>query len=294
MNMKFHIHCALLFLLVIPCYASCQQKDMAKARIVLQTNSMNNVIIKRGVVYRTAGKVSLSMDLYYPASIDRSANYPLVVFVFGFPDTVMYKMIGTKMKDMGQYVSWAQLIASSGLAALTYETLDPASDIKNVIQYVRANASALQIDASRIALWSCSGNVPTALSFLTKQSNDYLRCVVFYYGITLELPGSTKVSELVTKRGSTFPAILNTPDTLRWDVPTFLVRAGLDNVPYLNEALTRFITLAISKNAPLHLHNLPNAQHGFDVWDNNDNSRDTIERTVEFVKYYLLSQKHGN
>lgn len=45
MNTKFHMHCALLFLLVIFYYASCQQKDMAKVRIVLQTNSMNEVII---------------------------------------------------------------------------------------------------------------------------------------------------------------------------------------------------------------------------------------------------------
>jgi hypothetical protein len=294
MNAKFHIGCACLFLLLIPYYASCQQRDMANARIVFQTNSMNDVIVKRGVVYSTAGKVSLSMDLYYPPSTDRSARYPLVVFVFGFPDTVMYKMIGRGIKDMGQYVSWSQLIASSGLAALTYETLDPAADIKNVIQYVRTNASTLQIDPDRIAIWSCSGNVPTALSVMTKESHDYLRCAVLYYGITLELPGSTKVSGLVTGRGAAYPTILSTPDSLRWDVPMFLVRAGLDNVPYLNEALARFVNLAISKNAPLHFHNLPNAQHGFEVWDNNDTSRYTIERTVEFLKDHLLPQKGGN
>jgi hypothetical protein len=290
MHTKVYIHCAFLLLLVTPYSASCQQKDIEQARIVLQTNSMNEVVIKRGVAYRTAGNASLLMDLYYPPSIDSSIVFPLVVFVFGYSDTVMRNTSVSKLKDMGQYVSWAQLMASSGLVALTYETLDPASDIEKVIQYVRANASSLQIDAGRIALWSCSGNVPTALSLLTKESKEYVKCAVFYYGFTFELPGTNKVSELSTKIGFAFPAILNVPDTLRWDVPTFLVRAGLDNTPYLNETLTRFIMLATSKNAPLEFRNLPNAQHGFDLLDDNDNSRETIKRTVDFIKQHLSSQ----
>jgi hypothetical protein len=290
MNTRVYIYCAFLFSLVIPNHASCQEKDVDKVRIVLQTKSMNEVVIKRGVVYHTAENDSLSMDLYYPPSADRLAVFPLVVFVFGYPDTIMRESSVTKLKDMGQYVSWAQLIASSGLVALTYETLDPVSDIRGVIQYVRVNASALQIDAGRIAIWSCSGNVPTALSLLTKESNDYLKCAVFYYGVTFELPGSSKVSELATKIGFAFPAILSVPDTLRWDVPTFLVRAGLDNIPYLNETLTRFLMLAISKNSPLEFRNLPNAQHAFDVLDDNDSSRETIQRTVDFIKHHISSQ----
>ena len=290
MHTKVYILCAFLFLLATSYSASCQQKDIEQAHIVLQTNSMNEVVIKRGVAYRIAGNVSLSLDLYYPPSTDSSTVFPLVVFVFGYSDTVMRNTSVSKLKDMGQYVSWAQLIASSGLVALTYETLDPASDIEKVIQYVRANASSLQIDAGRIALWSCSGNVPTALSLLTNESKDYLKCAVFYYGFTFELPGSTKVSELSTKIGFAFPAILGVPDTLRWDVPIFLVRAGLDNVPYLNETLSRFIMLATSKNAPLEFRNLPNAQHGFDILDDNDNSKETIKRTVDFIKQHLSSQ----
>lgn len=75
---------------------------------------------------------------------------------------MVFERFGIKLKDSGQYVSWGQLAAASGLIAITYEATQPEKNIYSVLAYVRKNARTLQIDGDRMGIWACSRNVPAA------------------------------------------------------------------------------------------------------------------------------------
>ncbi|PYR30604.1 MAG: hypothetical protein DMF92_08165, partial [Acidobacteria bacterium] len=124
------------------------------------------VIVRRDEQYRVTDAGVLTMDLYYPPDSKSGARAPAVVFATGFSDVEAQKMLGCMLKEMGSYVSWGLLTAASGLVAITYTNREPAKDVHAVLQHLRQNAKSLDIDESRVGVWACSGNVPTALSVL--------------------------------------------------------------------------------------------------------------------------------
>jgi hypothetical protein len=52
----------------------------------------------------------------------------------------------------------------------------------------------------------------------------------------------------------------------------------------LNEAIDRFIAVALRKNATIDVMNHPTGQHGFDFRDDNERTREILARTVEFIQ----------
>ena len=90
------------------------QDDVSKKRVVHQVSGMDAVTIRLDVEYVTGAGVQ-QMDLYHPAEAKHGARIPAVVFVSGYSDVGMQKMLGCKLKEMGSYISWAQLVAASPL-----------------------------------------------------------------------------------------------------------------------------------------------------------------------------------
>jgi hypothetical protein len=66
-----------------------------------------------------------------------------------------------------------------------------------------------------------------------------------------------------------------------------IVHAGKDFVPYTNESLTGFIAKAIVQNVPVTLMIHPDGVHGFDIYTDNESTRQIIKNTLEFWKFYL-------
>lgn len=63
----------------------------------------------------------------------------------------------------------------------------------------------------------------------------------------------------------------------------FIARAGLDNAGF-NDAIDRFVQLALSKNLTIEVVNHATGHHGFDIENDDDRSREIIRRTIEFIK----------
>ncbi|MGH9725126.1 MAG: hypothetical protein ACRD41_08680, partial [Candidatus Acidiferrales bacterium] len=82
------------------------------------------------------------------------------VIVMGYPDPQGF------YRKMGWAVSWAQLIAASGMTAVIYGNEEPAADVRLVLRYIRQNAASLGIDGTKIGLAASSGSVGVALSAL--------------------------------------------------------------------------------------------------------------------------------
>jgi len=243
--------------------ASDKRKDTPDQSFVVYTLPEMDQITLANIEY----KDGLTMDAYYPLDFDFTQNLPVVIFVNGFVDEEIEKMIGCKLKDSGVYISWGQLVAASGMIAIAYETYDPDVDAHDLINYIQANESWLRIDKDRICLWSSSANLPTALIALTDTSTEYhdsLACAVIYYGVT--------------------PPVY--ADDLSADIPLFIVKAGTDDAS-LNRQLDQFIEKARAANIPLEFVDYEDGIHGFDVWQDTDESREIIKQTLEFMKTHL-------
>jgi hypothetical protein len=264
--------------------------DITKKRVVYQIPGVDAVAIRRDVEYQVTDAGVLTMDIYYPMDSKSGARIPAVVFVIGYSDLGAQAILGCKFKEMESFISWAKLAAASGLVAITYTTgKEPAADVHALLQYVRRNAAELQIDENRIGLWACSGHVPNALSVLMQEGSDYLKCAVLCYGNMLDLDGYTDVAEAARTFRFVNPCAGKSVDDLPQDTPLFIVRAGQDHFPHLNEAIDRFLVKALIRNLPITFTNHPDGPHAFDILHDSEISREIIRQILAFMRFHLLA-----
>jgi len=267
-----------------------ERPDFTKKKVVYQIPDADAVIIRRDAEYRSTDAGLLTMDIYYPPDSKSEAPIPALIFVAGYPDPGFQKMLGCKLKEMESYISWGKLTAASGMVAITCTTgKDPAADIRALLEYVRQNAAVLGIDGDRIGLWACSGNVPNALSVLMHEGRDYLKCAVLCYGLMLDLQGATSVAEAARQWGFVNPCAGRSVADLPQDIPLFIVRAGQDETPHLNETMDRFLGEALAYNLPITLVNHPTAPHAFDIMQDSETSREIIRQILAFMGSHLLA-----
>jgi tetratricopeptide (TPR) repeat protein len=129
----------------------------------------------------------------------------------------------------------------------------------DLLAHFRQHAAELHIDASAVILWACSANVRAGLPLAMDPRQTAIKAAVFYYGVTGEIK------------------------EVRPELPILVVRAGLDGAG-LNRGIEQLVARATAVNAPLTFINIPGAHHAFDVFDNNETSREAISRTLDFMK----------
>ena len=265
-----------------------QADAVAKKRVVYTMPGTDAVTVRRDEPYLGADGGALPMDLYYPPDSTSGAPTPAVIFVTGYPDAGARQRLGRPLKEMGSYVSWAELAAASGLAAVTYTNSDPATDVHAVLRHLRQNAASLGIDENRLGIWACSGNAPNALSVVMQDAHEYLKCAVLCYALTLDLDGSTGIADAASHWGFANPCGGKSVDDLPRDVPLFIARAGQDQMPGLNSALDRFLAKAVACNLPVTFVNHSEAPHAFDLFHDSDTSREIIRGLLGFMRFHLL------
>ncbi len=262
-----------------------ERAEITKKKVVYEIPGMDAVTIRRGIEYQAG----LTMDLYYPAN-STSAPMPAVVFVIGYSDAGAEAMLGCKFNEMESYISWARLVAVSGLAAITYTNREPAADLHRLLQYVLQNAASLRIDEKRIGIWAASGNVPLALSALIEEGQEHLTCAALCYGYMLDLDGSTSVADASKQWGFVNPCAGKSVSDFPPDLPLFIVRAGQDQLPHLNQTIDAFAGKALACNLPVTLVNHPAAPHAFDLFDDTEASHEVIRRILGFLRFHLLGE----
>lgn len=261
-------------------------KEFAFKRIVYSVPGMTRVKVVKDRVYKRVGGAELKMDLYSPPG--RGARRPAVIFIHGgrIPPNLR-----TTPKDWGAYVSLGQLVAASGFVGVTFnhrfytwESLaDSQSDVMDLIAHVRSNADSLGVDKDRIVLWAVSAG-GVFLSHPLRDAQPYIRCIVGYYPeLDLENERKSAPSSVTNETLREFSAIHHLRNREKGVPPLFIARAGLDDAT-LNDGVDRFVQLALSKNLTIEVVNHATGQHGFDVENDNDRSREIIRRTIEFIK----------
>lgn len=260
--------------------------------IVYTIDGMEKAQVKEGITYKTLPDGDqLLMDVYLPEEAITGKKYPAVIFVHGRARNPV------NLKSRGQYVSWAQLVAKSGMAAVTFNyrltnyenTEESYSDIKELIGYVRKNADSLQIDKDRLAIITFSASGVVGLYMPLKERPPFIKAMVSYYN-WLDLEEMREFND---------PAVfkkLNEYAPLTWIqrepqkiAPMLVVKAGKDS-EQINKTIDNFMKVAKEKKADVQLLVHPEGDHGFDFENDNDTSREIIKKTVDFFTKHLLGK----
>jgi acetyl esterase/lipase len=242
----------------------------------------------RQVPYRSTDSGPLTLDVYYPPDHRDDARTPAVVFVTGFSDVGAKRLLGCTANEMASFVSWARLVAASGMVAVTYKNEDPVADAHAVLEHVRDRAATLGIDGDRLGVWSCSGHGPTALSVLTSGRAKPVRCAVLLCPYTYDADGATRTADASKQFGFVNAAAGRTAADLPRDLPLLIARGGQDQMPGLNEALDRFVAASLAANLPVTVVNHATGPHAFDVFDPSDTSREAIRQVLAFLRFHLV------
>ena len=207
----------------------------------------------------------------------------MVLFVSGYPDAGLQRIFGRAWRDVGQIESWAQLLAAHGIATAVYVNDEPARDALLALQYLKRQGAGLNIDPTRIGIWSVSGNVPNALSLLASADAATGRCAVLSNGFFF---GSAMVNA-ARQYGFVAPADDSVLASVNPALALFVIRSGREENVGLNDSLDAFVAQAVAANKSLALLNLPDAPHNFEVAYDNPATRAAIRQTIAFYQTHL-------
>jgi acetyl esterase/lipase len=255
---------------------------------------MNEVQIEKDIGYKPETGSELKLDIYTPPKLKKGEKRPAVFFIHGGTP------LENRPKDWGVFASWGKLVGASGMVGVVFthrmgfpkpEFALAESDLNDAINYIRSNADALNVDKDRIALVAFSAGGPL-LSAAMRDTPSYVRGLVAIYSF-LDIQQSEmhrrSVSDTeILKKYS--PISYLAPNATKLP-PIFIARAGLDEVPGLNDATNRFVTEALSKNVSVELMNHTTGVHGFDNQTNNERSREIIRRVLDFLRSNLKAPK---
>lgn len=241
----------------------------------------------RDLAYRLADPAA-KFDVYRPLNAQQP---PVVVFVHG--DTADPERL-KDVKDWGQFISWGELCASSGLAAITFNHRsshrrtrmhDVKDDIEAMLDHLETSGESLGLDVSRVALFSISMGVPYAIC-VAFDRHPRLQCAVAFYG-PLDLSKLETEEEGTPARNSLEEfSPLHHLTSGRELPPLFVARAGHDH-PALNESIDSFVREALGRNLQLDILNHPDGPHAFDVRDPSPRSSQVIRAALQFLQAHL-------
>jgi len=126
------------------------------------------------------------------------------------------------------------------------------------MSYLSSRGASVGVNKDAIAVYAGSGNVFTALPLVEDPTLTAVKAAVMYYG---EAP----ITEF------------------RRDLPVLYVRAGLDR-PSVNAEISKLAALAVAQNAPVTLVNHASGYHGFEMFNDDDATREVMEQTIAFVR----------
>ena len=265
-------------------------QEVNEPRVLFEISGMTEAQVRTDIAYVESGDSSLVMDIYYPANFDFNTRIPAIIIAYGYSNRAQHKSIGKPFMKWEWYTSWSKLISAKGIAAIVYETNSPEEDLKSIQTYISSNASQLNIDVSKIGLFSVSGNTSVAIEALLDAENGFYKCGALYYPFIL-----TKKSEYIDAAKSVSSqygfTLLQLNDKKEWssNTPLFIVQAGKDEITKIKELTGEFINMAHQMNLPLTFINYNNGIHGFDAFQDNDSTKRIINSTLNFWSFHLKS-----
>jgi len=227
--------------------------------VVYEIPGMDEAIVRKDVTYKTTPSHEFKMDVYYPADLQSGSRWPVVILTL-WGD-------GAKVKDYQSSTSWGRLLAASGVAAVAANWDPYEASTEDLVQYVRNHAEALNIDKDRICLFGLSAGASYSVAAGISGTPDYVRCMVAYYGL-MGLP----LSKL---RGEKAKEV----------APLLIAKAERDDIVPAT-SIDAFVREATSRGVNVTLLTHPSGVHCFDILNDDDQSREVIKKTLEFIQVH--------
>ena len=264
-------------------------REIATLPVVYSVPGMSRVSVKSDLRYTSAGGPHLLMDVYALPRLRRGERRPAVLFIHGSVPP------GSPAKDMGVFRSWGRLAAATGMVGVTFTHRlgypkpllnESAADVEAAVAYVRANADSLGVDKDRLCLAAYSGGGPL-LSAAMRDRPPYVRCLVAFYAFLDVQQSEPHRAHEAAETLKTFSPITHLGTDAGRIAPIFVARAGLDEIPTMNDSIDRFVREAVRQNAPLTVYNHPRGVHGFDNQTDDARSREIVRAALDFMRTHL-------
>jgi dienelactone hydrolase len=261
-------------------------RHLSEIPMVYPAPEADQVVVQSGVEYAHTDAGPLTLDVYAPARRTPSVALPAIVLVAGYSDIGYESITGCRFKDMAMSTSWARLVSSFGMIAVTYGNARPAEDLDALLRHIREHAADLGVDADRLALWGMSGNGALALATLAASPAGSFRCAVFSCAYLADLDGATDVATAAGQWRFTYPGGFAV-ESLPADLPVFIARAGQEADPGLNRAADRLVAAMLAANRPVTCVNFTAAPHGFELFHDTLETREVIRQMMRFARFHL-------
>jgi acetyl esterase/lipase len=265
-------------------------EEIVNAPLVLRKPGTERVKVTAQLRYHPGvDDPNLLMDVYSPLDVKAGERRPVLMFVHGGAGSE------SRPKDWGIYKGWGRLAGAAGLVGVTFThrlgypkplLAESGADVAAAIDYIRANAAKLGADPDRICLAAYSAGGPLlTLGYDTKR--PYIRCLIAVYAFLDVQQSSLHRDNEPAERVKQYSMIEHLDETRAKEIPTFIARAGRDEIPTMNDSIDRFIGRAIRENANVTVMNHPAGVHGFDNQNDDDRAREIMESLLAFARRHL-------
>jgi acetyl esterase/lipase len=265
-------------------------EEIVNAPLVLTKPGTERVKVATDLRYHPGvDDPNLLMDVYSPLGAKPGERRPVLMFVHGGAGS------DSRPKDWGIYKGWGRLAGASGLVGVTFThrlgypkplLAESGADVAAAIDYVRTNAAKLGADPDRICLAAYSAGGPL-LTIGLDEKRPYVRCLIAVYAFLDVQQSSLHRDNEPAERVKQYSMIEHLGEKRAREMPMLVARAGLDEIPTMNDSIDRFIARAIRENANVTAMNHPAGVHGFDNQNDDDRSREIMEFLLTFARRHL-------
>ena len=247
-----------VYILVLGFFVIFSGTCQAGTDLVYQQANMDEVKVRRNITYKTEQGKGLMLDVYYSLEKAPATKGHTVVLVHGRGPESSYK-------DTALYNSWGRLMAVNGFNAVTFNWRPGYSpdDITDLSTYIRANAEELKINGNSISFFVFSLGVKDGVREALLADQGFIKSIIVYYGRI-----DQSILELIPNKE--FP-------------PFLIVMAAKDRMIPVN-ANDDFINQLKKRGSRIEKIVHSSGQHGFELYNDNQETYEIIEKTIEFIK----------
>ncbi len=242
------------------------------------------------ILYKQVDTTQLNMDVYYPEKLDKTKDYPAIVFFFGG---------GWSSRNIEQFVPHARYFAKRGMVSFVADyrvskiqqttPFESLKDAKSAIRFIRENAGKFNVDASKIvaAGGSAGGHLAAATALIAdyNENTDDLKissipnALVLFNPVIDNGPGGYGYSRI----GDAYKNFSPLHNITEGAPPTILFLGTKDRlIPVETAKYYQLVMEKVKSKFELHLYD--EQGHGFFNYKNFEYYKKTVIEADKFLQ----------